>query len=39
LKSEFIISGDKVLQEVKDYMGIKIYNPKQFIDYYASLNG
>ena len=34
LKSEYIISGDKALQEVKDYMGIKIYNPKQFLDYY-----
>ncbi len=37
LKSEFIISGDKALQEIRNYMGIKIYNPKQFIDYHASL--
>ena len=36
LKSEFIISGDKALQEVKDYMGVKIISPKQFIDYFMT---
>jgi len=37
LKAEFIISGDKAVQEIKNYMGIKVHNPKQFLDYYASL--
>ena len=37
LKAEFIISGDKAVQELKNYMGIKIKSPKQFIDYYNSL--
>ena len=36
LNSEFIISGDKAVQELKNYMGIKIYNPKQFLDYYST---
>ncbi len=31
LKADFIISGDKVLTEVQDYMGIKIVNPKEFL--------
>ena len=35
LNSKFIISGDKSLQEIKDYMGIKIQNPKQFLDDYS----
>ena len=37
LKAEFIISGDKAVQELKNYVGIKIQSPKQFIDYYNSL--
>ena len=32
LNSKSIISGDKALQEIKDYMGIKIQSPKQFLD-------
>ncbi len=32
LNSKFIISGDKSLQEIKDYVGIKIQRPKQFLD-------
>ncbi|MFO7559203.1 MAG: putative toxin-antitoxin system toxin component, PIN family [Desulfobacterales bacterium] len=35
LNSKFIISGDKSLQEIKDYMGIKIQSPKQFFDDYS----
>ncbi|MBN1833446.1 MAG: putative toxin-antitoxin system toxin component, PIN family [Deltaproteobacteria bacterium] len=35
LNSKFIISGDKALQEIKDYMGIKIQGPKQFLDDFA----
>jgi putative PIN family toxin of toxin-antitoxin system len=37
LNSKFIISGDKALLEIKDYMGIKIQNPKQFLDDYSNL--
>lgn len=31
LKADFIISGDKALTAIQDYMGIKIVNPKEFI--------
>ena len=31
LKADFIISGDKALIAIQDYMGIKIINPKEFI--------
>ena len=31
LKADFIISGDKALTAIQDYMGIKIINPKEFI--------
>ena len=37
LNSKFIISGDKALSEIKDYMGIKIQSPKQFLDEYSNL--
>ena len=37
LNSQFIISGDKALQEIKDYMGIKIQSPKQFLDTFSYL--
>ena len=37
LNSKSIISGDKALQEIKDYMGIKIQSPKQFIDDFSKL--
>lgn len=37
LNSKCIISGDKVLQEIMDYMGIKILSPKQFLDDYVDL--
>ena len=37
LKADFIISGDKVLTEVQDYMGIKIVNPKEFLSRCKSL--
>lgn len=37
LNSKYIISGDKALQEIKDYMGIKIQSPKQFLDEYPKL--
>ena len=37
LNSKYIISGDKALREVKDYMGIKIQSPKQFLDDHSKL--
>ena len=37
LNSKFIISGDKALREIEDYMGIQIQNPKQFLDEYSIL--
>ena len=37
LNSKFIISGDRALQEIKDYMGIKIQSPKQFLDTFSYL--
>ena len=36
LKCKFIISGDKHLKSVQDYMGIKIVSPKEFLDIYRS---
>ena len=35
LNSKFIISGDNALQEIENYMGIKIQSPKQFLDDYS----
>lgn len=35
LNTKFIISGDKALQEVKNYMGIKVQSPKQFLNDFA----
>lgn len=35
LKAKSIISGDKALQEIKNYMGIKIQSPKQFLNDYS----
>jgi len=32
LKDEYIISADKDLLEVSEYMGIKILNPREFLD-------
>ena len=37
LNSKFIISGDKTLQEIKDYMGIKLQSPKQFLGDFSKL--
>ena len=38
LKTDFIISGDKALTAIQDYMGIKIVNPKGFINAYKALS-
>ena len=35
LDSKVIIFEDKALQEIKDYMGIRIQSPKQFLDNYS----
>ena len=32
LKADFIISGDKSLIAIQDYMGIRIVTPKEFLD-------
>ena len=32
LKADFIISGDKSLIAIQDYMGIRIVTPKEFVD-------
>ena len=37
LKAEFVVSGDKSLTSVQDYMGIKIVTPKEFLVLYKGL--
>jgi putative PIN family toxin of toxin-antitoxin system len=32
LKADFIVSGDKALLAIQDYMGIRIVTPKKFLD-------
>jgi putative PIN family toxin of toxin-antitoxin system len=32
LKADFVISGDKSLLGIRDYMGIRIVTPKDFLD-------
>lgn len=32
LKAEVIVSGDKAVKEIGDYMGIRILSPRQFVD-------
>jgi len=34
LKVDFVISGDKALIAIQDYMGIRIVTPKKFLDSY-----
>ena len=34
LKSDFIITGDKALLEIQDYMAIKIVSPRDFLSSY-----
>jgi putative PIN family toxin of toxin-antitoxin system len=31
LKAHFVVSGDKALTAIEDYMGIKVVTPKQFL--------
>ncbi len=37
LKANFVISGDKSLTAIQDYVGIKIVNPKEFQGIYKRL--
>ncbi len=37
LKAGFVISGDKALLEVRDYMGIKVVTPKEFLGIFIKL--
>lgn len=37
LKAEVIITGDKALKTMGEYMGIKIVNPQQFLNNYKNL--
>lgn len=37
LNSRHIISEDRALREIEDYMGVKIQSPKQFLDEYSKL--
>ena len=37
LKANVIVSGDKAVKEIGDYMGIGILSPRQFLDQYESL--
>ena len=37
LKAAFIISGDKALTAIQDYMSIKIVNPREFLTNYKRL--
>ena len=31
LKAKFVVSGDKALKEIQDYMNIKIVSPREFL--------
>jgi predicted nucleic acid-binding protein len=37
LKAKYVISGDKDLNSIQEYMGIKIVNPKEFLIAYEKL--
>ncbi len=37
LKAEFVITGDKALLEIQDYMAIKIVSPKDFLNSYRRI--
>jgi len=38
LNSNYIVSGDNDLLEIKNYMGIQIMNPKDFLSFYGERN-
>jgi putative PIN family toxin of toxin-antitoxin system len=37
LKAEFIITGDKALKEIQEYMNTKIVNPDEFLSIFGAL--
>jgi hypothetical protein len=37
LKADFVISGERNLTAIEDYMGVKILTSKQFLDRYPTL--
>ncbi len=37
LKADYILSGDKALLAIENYMGIDIVNPKQFLAVYKNI--
>ena len=37
LKAEFVITGDKALKAIQEYMNIKIVNPKEFLGNFRGL--
>jgi len=37
LKAKFVISGDKALKEIQDYMTIKIVSPREFLIKFTEL--
>jgi len=36
LKAEVIITGDKALKKIKEYLGIKIFTPREFLKIYET---
>ena len=36
LKAAYVITGDRALASIQDYMAIKIISPKDFLDYYRN---
>jgi len=37
LKAEFVISGDRALTAIEDYMGVRMVTPKEFVTIYNRL--
>jgi len=37
LKAKFVVSGDKALKEIQDYMNIKIVSPREFLSKFTEL--
>jgi predicted nucleic acid-binding protein len=37
LKAEFVVTGDKALKAIQEYMSTKIVNPNEFPNYFRRL--
>ena len=37
LKAEFVVTGDKALEAIQEYMSTKIVNPNEFLNYFRRL--